>query len=48
MSRQNYKNIQRGYLPNDNVTMRWHRGVLAIVVCCRLSVVSTKECVLLD
>lgn len=40
MSRQNYKNIQRGYLLNDNVTKHWHRGLLAIVVCYRLSVVS--------
>lgn len=24
MSRQNYKNILRRYLPNNNVTKRWH------------------------
>jgi hypothetical protein len=47
MKRQNYKNIQRGYLPNDNVTKRWHLGLS--VVSCLLSGVccSIKECVLL-
>jgi hypothetical protein len=47
MRRQKYKNIQRSYLQNDNVTKRWHLGLLAIVISWRLSIVSTKECVLL-
>lgn len=47
MKRQNYKNIQRSYLPNDNVTKRWQRGLWVMVVSFRFSVVGTKECVLL-
>jgi hypothetical protein len=48
MRRQKYKNIQRGYLMNDNVTMCWHLGVSTKAVCCRLSVVSKEDCVLLS
>jgi len=35
MKRQKYKNIQRRYFKNDNVTKPWHLGLS--VVSCRLS-----------